>query len=193
MADHNSFKLRLLHLSDLHERGSRERESWRRRRVLGENWLRNLDELKAAGPFDLVCFTGDAADWGLTEEYAAATEFFQETLRRLGVPPERFFLVPGNHDVCRKIAEDDWTTLRANLHRVNDQDLSRWLAWSGESTARPSRSSEGCILDASNVGHPRSPPPATLRQTVIWSPNIERLPPCPDISLHKRFGKYPKS
>jgi len=128
MADHASFKLRLLHLSDLHERGSRERESWRRRRVLGDAWLRNLDELKAAGPFDLVCFTGDAADWGLAEEYAVATEFFQETLQRLGVPLERFFPVPGNHDVCRKVAESEWRTLRDHLHHVNDQDLSRWLA-----------------------------------------------------------------
>ncbi|MER2530305.1 MAG: metallophosphoesterase, partial [Candidatus Competibacter sp.] len=128
MADHASFKLRLLHLSDLHERGPRERESWRRRRVLGNAWLRNLDELKAAGPFDLVCFTGDAADWGLAEEYAVATEFFQETLQRLGVPLERFFPVPGNHDVCRKVAESEWRTLRDHLHHVNDQDLSRWLA-----------------------------------------------------------------
>ncbi|MCC8999499.1 MAG: tetratricopeptide repeat protein [Candidatus Contendobacter sp.] len=128
MADPVSFKLRLLHLSDLHERGSRERESWRRRRVLGNAWLRNLDELKAAGPFDLVCFTGDAADWGLAAEYAAATEFFQATLQHLGVPPERFFLAPGNHDVCRAVAADDWNTLRANLHRIADQDLSRWLA-----------------------------------------------------------------
>jgi predicted MPP superfamily phosphohydrolase len=128
MIDHTAFKLRLLHLSDLHERGSREGESWRRRRVLGDAWLRNLDDLKATGPFDLVCFTGDTADWGLADEYAAVTGFFQETLQRLGVPPERFFLVPGNHDVCRKVATDDWQALRANLHRVNDQDLSRWLA-----------------------------------------------------------------
>jgi len=128
MIDNTSFKLRLLHLSDLHERGSREGESWRRRRVLGDAWLRNLDDLKATGPFDLVCFTGDTADWGLADEYTAVTGFFRETLQRLGVPPERFFLVPGNHDVCRTVAEDDWTTLRANLHRVNDQDLSRWLA-----------------------------------------------------------------
>jgi predicted MPP superfamily phosphohydrolase len=128
MIDNTSFKLRLLHLSDLHERGSREGESWRRRRVLGDAWLRNLDELKVTGPFDLVCFTGDTADWGLADEYAAVTGFFQETLQRLGVPPERFFLVPGNHDVCRKVATDDWQALRANLHRVNDQDLSRWLA-----------------------------------------------------------------
>ncbi|NMQ19063.1 hypothetical protein E4P82_07510 [Candidatus Competibacter phosphatis] len=128
MIDNTSFKLRLLHLSDLHERGSREGESWRRRRVLGDAWLRNLDELKVTGPFDLVCFTGDTADWGLVDEYTAVTGFFRETLQRLGVPPERFFLVPGNHDVCRKVATDDWQALRANLHRVNDQDLSRWLA-----------------------------------------------------------------
>ncbi len=128
MIDHTAFKLRLLHLSDLHERGSREHEPWRRRRVLGDAWLRNLDELKSTGPFDLVCFTGDAADWGLADEYAAITEFFQTTLQRLNVPPERFFLVPGNHDICRTVAADDWQTLRANLHRVNDQDLSRWLA-----------------------------------------------------------------
>ncbi len=76
----------------------------------------------------MVCFTGDAADWGLTEEYAAVTEFFRETLQRLGVPLERFFLAPGNHDICRTVAKDDWEVLRANLHRVNDQDLSRWLA-----------------------------------------------------------------
>ena len=128
MADNASFKLRLLHLSDLHERGLRERESWRRRRVLGDHWLRNLDDLKAAEPFDLVCFTGDAADFGLAEEYAATTEFFRETLQRLDVPPGRFFLVPGNHDICRKVAKPAWKKLRANLHHITDQDVSRWLA-----------------------------------------------------------------
>jgi Icc protein len=123
MADSKTFKLRLLHLSDLHERGSREQELWRRRRVLGDAWLRNLDDLKAAGPFHLVCFTGDAADWGLAEEYAKVTEFFQETLQRLGVPLERFFLVPGNHDICRKVAKPAWKKLRNNLHRISDQRI----------------------------------------------------------------------
>ena len=127
MADGNSFKLRLLHISDLHERGSRERELWRRRRVLGEKWLNNLDDLKAAGPFHLVCFTGDAADWGLAEEYAKVTEFFQVTSQRLGVPLERFFLIPGNHDICRKVAEEDWKNLRNNLYHTTDQAISRWL------------------------------------------------------------------
>ncbi len=124
MVDNTAFKLRLLHLSDLHERGSREGEPWRRRRVLGDAWLHNLDELKATGPFDLVCFTGDAADWGLADEYAAVTGFFRETLRQLDVPPERFFLVPGNHDVCRTVATDDWKMLRDHLHRVNDHSIA---------------------------------------------------------------------
>lgn len=68
----SDYRLRLLHISDLHERGPRESESWRRRRVLGPAWERNLDEIKAAGPFDLVCFTGDAADWGLPRSMSAS-------------------------------------------------------------------------------------------------------------------------
>lgn len=57
-----SHSFTILHISDLHERGTREQEVWRRRRVLGENWLRNLDELRSEGDIDLVCFTGDLAD-----------------------------------------------------------------------------------------------------------------------------------
>ncbi len=45
------YRLRILHLSDLHERGpDREREPWRRRRVLGSAWEANLDELRRDGP-----------------------------------------------------------------------------------------------------------------------------------------------
>ncbi|HID31551.1 MAG TPA: hypothetical protein EYP19_16330, partial [Desulfobacterales bacterium] len=61
--------LRILHLSDLHERGPRESEPWRRRRVLGSAWEDNLDALCVAGAPDLVCFTGDIADWGRETEY----------------------------------------------------------------------------------------------------------------------------
>ena len=65
-------RLRLLHLSDLHARAGREAEPWRRRRVLGPAWEDNLDALTEEGPIDLVCFTGDAADWGRREEFAEA-------------------------------------------------------------------------------------------------------------------------
>ncbi|MDN5850067.1 MAG: hypothetical protein L0H63_10625, partial [Nitrococcus sp.] len=63
-------RLRILHISDLHERATREREPYRRWRVVrGDPWERNLAALLEDGPIDLVCFTGDAADWGKAEEF----------------------------------------------------------------------------------------------------------------------------
>ncbi|MFY9825752.1 MAG: hypothetical protein WAM82_30540, partial [Thermoanaerobaculia bacterium] len=44
-------RLRILHISDLHERGPREKETWRRRRVLGDAWDRNLTELLRASRY----------------------------------------------------------------------------------------------------------------------------------------------
>ncbi|WP_437326969.1 metallophosphoesterase [Sorangium sp. So ce381] len=93
--------MRILHISDLHERGPRERDHWRRQRVLGAAWERNLDEVLRGGAIDLVCFTGDIADWGIAREYEAATAFFERLLSRLGLGAERLFVVPGNHDVAR--------------------------------------------------------------------------------------------
>lgn len=125
MAEHT---LRILHLSDLHERGPREKEPWRRRRVLGDAWRANLEALLDDGPVDLVCFTGDAADWGQAQEYGPVTDFFMAALDWLHVPRERFFIVPGNHDIQRTVNADAWRRLRENLHRVPGQEVSRWLA-----------------------------------------------------------------
>ncbi len=127
----DEWKLRILHISDLHERGPRERESFRRRRVLGSAWERNLDALMEDGPIDLVCFTGDVADWGKPEEYEPVTEFIEALLKRLSLPRERLFLVPGNHDIDRKKGESAWAELRGSkgkLFRVHPLDLSRWMA-----------------------------------------------------------------
>jgi TIR domain-containing protein/calcineurin-like phosphoesterase family protein len=119
--------LSLLHVSDLHDRGPRERETWRRRRVLGEAWERNLDEIREEGPLDLVCFTGDAAFSGKADEYARVTEFFQAMLERLGLGWERFFVVPGNHDVDRTIAKPTWKRLREKLPQADRSRIARWL------------------------------------------------------------------
>lgn len=99
-------------ISDLHERGPREKEPWRRRRVLGDAWLRNLDEALIDGPCDIVCFTSDLADWGIDEEYAAICDFFELILTRLALPRERLFVVPGNHDINRRAAVEAWTQTR---------------------------------------------------------------------------------
>ncbi|KYF79793.1 hypothetical protein BE11_23900 [Sorangium cellulosum] len=121
--------MRILHVSDLHERGPREREHWRRRRVLGEAWERNLDEISRGGAIDLVCFTGDVADWGTPGEYEAATAFFERLLARLRLGAERLFVIPGNHDIMRPVEEDAWKALRDALARGLDPlALSRWMA-----------------------------------------------------------------
>jgi calcineurin-like phosphoesterase family protein len=125
------WKLRILHISDLHERGHREGESFRRRRVLGGEWERNLEELLKDGPIDLVCFTGDVADWGKPEEYAPATDFIEALLGKLSLPRERLFLVPGNHDIDRGKGKTAWSKLRGKkglLFQVEPLQLSRWMA-----------------------------------------------------------------
>ncbi len=127
-----TYTLRILHLSDLHERGPREAEVWRRRRVLGEAWEYNLDAFCAQGPIDLVCFTGDAADWGQPAEYAAASELFHSLMHRLGLPLERLFLVPGNHDIDRSLHADAWQQLRNTYRQGDGLTLSRWLAGLGK-------------------------------------------------------------
>ncbi|HEX4953730.1 MAG TPA: metallophosphoesterase [Thermoanaerobaculia bacterium] len=119
--------VRILHISDLHDRGGRETEAWRRRRVLGEGWEENLTELLQDGPIDLVCFTGDAADWGQPEEFETAAVFLHAILERLGLSPERLFVVPGNHDLDRNIAADAWQAVREAADRVDPLALARWL------------------------------------------------------------------
>ena len=42
----DQYTVRVLHLSDLHERGPREPEAGRRRRVLGAAWRHNLQTLQ---------------------------------------------------------------------------------------------------------------------------------------------------
>lgn len=130
--------LRILHLSDLHERvalpwmNDDRRTKIRVRaasrvRVLESNFLDELAQIARAGRIDLVCFTGDVADWGLPEEYARAKTRLRDILQRVEVAPQRLFLVPGNHDVQRPTAAEAWQQVR-QLAAVNPDGLSDWLA-----------------------------------------------------------------
>jgi predicted phosphodiesterase len=97
--------------------------------VLGEAWERHLGVLLQDGPIDLVCCTGDVANRGLQEEYEAATPFFAAILECLGVPQDRLFVVPGNHDMARPVEPDAWQKLRTKLAAGADvQEVSRWMA-----------------------------------------------------------------
>jgi calcineurin-like phosphoesterase family protein len=135
--------LRILHISDLHERSSFDGISETRSDqlqldvehrglVLGPLFYNSLAEIKANG-VDLVCFTGDLADWGLPEEYEAATLRLTKILKTLGVPRDRFFAIPGNHDIQRNVHKDAWLGIRSwySRERTNDNysALSRWFRY----------------------------------------------------------------
>lgn len=120
--------LRLLHISDIHVRGAREKEPWRRQDVLGTAWTENIKQILQDGPIGLVCLTGDVASTGQPDEYDEATVFVEELLAQLGLPKRRFFVVPGNHDIDRRVAKRAWSALRRHLPDTDPLELSRWLA-----------------------------------------------------------------
>jgi formylglycine-generating enzyme required for sulfatase activity/tRNA A-37 threonylcarbamoyl transferase component Bud32 len=124
-----NYKLRILHISDLHNCGPDEGVPARRRRVLGKAWDKNLDDILKDGPIDIVVFTGDAAKKG--REYDdATTGFFEDVLTCLDLKKERLFVVPGNHDVFREIHKTQWKKFRdvALDPRTDMSALSDWMA-----------------------------------------------------------------
>jgi predicted phosphodiesterase len=126
---YGQYRLQFLHISDLHARGPREKEPWRRRRVLGDAWLRNLETLtEEEGPVQFVFFTGDAAQSGRPEEYAEVTDFFRALCGELDLGLDRLFVVPGNHDIARDVQASAWASARMRLAATSDLlGVSRWM------------------------------------------------------------------
>lgn len=133
------FRVRVLHLSDAHFRSDKgalppervaqvRREAWKRYRVLGDGFRDEIRRVAQTAPPDIVCFTGDVADWGLPHEYDEATPFFEEMAADAGVPFDRLFLVPGNHDIHRRTNEASWKKLRDLTRAVSVRSLSDWIA-----------------------------------------------------------------
>jgi hypothetical protein len=175
MNDRPSYTVRILHISDLHERGSREQHPARRQRVLGDAWLKNLEALLMDGPIHLVCFTGDLADWGQPSEYAAATAFFRRTLQTLGLTNEKLFVIPGNHDMARTVEGKSWMTLRTSLPRVDGFAISQWVA-GGVAPLTLSDNDLDRVLS---------------RQAAFWNwvgESLERRDLLPETSRHGRLG-----
>lgn len=139
MLNSGAERLRILHISDLHERAAfsgmpPKRQAvldWDARErgyVLGAHFLDALQQLRDPG-VHVVCFTGDLADWGHPAEYQAATKRIEQILQAVNVPRERFFAVPGNHDVQRTVHDEVRLRLRAWFADSHDaQRLGRWYS-----------------------------------------------------------------
>lgn len=99
-------QLRWLHISDLHLRSSGDTFS---QSVAMAALVEDVKTRLAGSPPAFVVVTGDVAFSGRSEEYAVAEAVFENLSDAVGLPPSRFYFVPGNHDVDRT---------RSRLHHV---------------------------------------------------------------------------
>ncbi|MBK6734080.1 MAG: HDOD domain-containing protein [bacterium] len=101
----------VLHLSDLHFRGGENI------RKLVVDLVFDLKHRLKIERLDSVVVTGDLADTAAMDEYASVYAFLRMLEERMGVPRERWVVVPGNHDVdweaatCCHVTPDDLKAL----------------------------------------------------------------------------------
>jgi 3',5'-cyclic AMP phosphodiesterase CpdA len=104
----------LLHLSDLHF-GNKNRFAGDPPAELSKAFYDALEsareQTQADSQISLVVITGDIAESGLPSEFRYAYEFLSSLADRLAMRPERFVILPGNHD----ISWDDCQIVRAGL------------------------------------------------------------------------------
>lgn len=93
--------IRFLHVSDFHLRPARVAR-YEQDRVL-DGLVQFLERDRAGFPLDLVFVTGDLAFSGRPEEFTLVAELLARVLEVTGVPSEHLFVVPGNHDVDRRV------------------------------------------------------------------------------------------
>lgn len=94
---------RFLHLSDFHLRPGRVR-SFDQDRVL-RGLVEFLDNDRQRFPLDGIFITGDLGFSGKPEEYEIVVDLIKRLLDVTNVAPERMFVVPGNHDVDRRVGK----------------------------------------------------------------------------------------
>ncbi len=115
-----------LHLSDWHQRGNDFG-----RQVVRDALLRDIRDRAQLAPgltrLDFIVFSGDVAFHGKAAEYeAAVAHLFEPVLKATGLPADRLFIVPGNHDLDR----DAFKFLPQALHQpfTLEGEVQEWLA-----------------------------------------------------------------
>ena len=111
--------IRWLHLSDFHLRAS---QKWSQDVVLRAMCQHIQQQRQAGAEADFIVVTGDIAFSGKAEEYAQAGSLFADIQSASGVPLERIFCVPGNHDIDRTRHDLCFRGARAELSSQNQVD-----------------------------------------------------------------------
>lgn len=121
-------KLVLVHLSDIHFTNSSGNVHDVDQNVRNE-LLRDVAELtKQLGPATGVLVTGDIAFSGKKEEYQHAAAWLREVCDAVGCEEQNVSVVPGNHDVDRKLAGDLITQmLHQNIRGLDGPEIDSKL------------------------------------------------------------------
>lgn len=127
-------KLVLVHLSDIHFTGSSGTSVHDLDADVRNELLRDAAALtKKLGRATGILVTGDIAFSGQKAEYDRAGSWLLEFCRAVGCPDESVWVVPGNHDVDRKVANSKVTktiheSIRAKQGHALDTELREVLS-----------------------------------------------------------------
>ena len=73
------------------------------------------EQIADLGPAAAILISGDIAFKGVEEEYRTAAGWISELCAAAGCPQERVFVVPGNHDVNRRVIRERPATRNAQV------------------------------------------------------------------------------
>ena len=116
----NMQKLKLLHISDLHMDKTLEHDQ----RIVLKALFDDISEnVISEGPIDAILFTGDLIGKGKyddnTKSYLKAM-FIDPLLAASGVPRNRLFICPGNHDIDTKKADPYLSNVFSSFKSYSD-------------------------------------------------------------------------
>jgi hypothetical protein len=109
-----------LQVSDIH---MRQRDAWSQDVVLRAMADSIRNRCTQGLTLDFILATGDLAYSGKDEEYKLVGDFLDELVSATGVPKERIFCIPGNHDVNRERQKLCFQGARSALTSPNTVDL----------------------------------------------------------------------
>lgn len=123
--------MRILHLSDIHFRKSEVETAQDPNYHLRSELLRDIGiqrERLGSSP-DLILISGDVAFGGDPEEYTFATNWIRELCEVAKAEMSSVFVIPGNHDVARKVADSAVVqALHDKIKSSKDSTLDRTIS-----------------------------------------------------------------
>lgn len=88
--------------------------------------LFTLQEQEPGWEPDVIVVSGDLAEWGMRSEFSDAFEFLEQLTTGLGLSRDRVAVVPGNHDLNRKLCEAHFSECEADERPPSPPYARKW-------------------------------------------------------------------